>query len=206
MIDHSAIDETEYCFKKQKHSSFKNSLLSESYACGLKMNLVLKFLLALVVCLFLSAYTSICENSFSRGLSYLETGDYNNALVEFSNEIKLNPNNASAYNYRGVVKAKRGDFDGSLSDYDISIKLEPNSSETFGNRGIAKARSGDIEGAIRDFNEAILIDPKNGNSYFNHGMAMEMISDMSSACEDWEKAKTFGFEQANRFIQQKCRK
>ena len=87
----------------------------------------------------------------------------------------------------------------------MSIRLEYKSSETFGNRGIARARTGDVEGAIRDFNEAIQIDPKNGNSYFNHGMAMEMISDMSSACEDWEKANRFGFEQAKRFIQQKCR-
>ena len=79
---------------------------------SLKMNLVLKHFLVVVVCSLLSAYTSISDASLSQGLSYLETGDYSSALVEFSNEIKINPKNASAYNYRGVVKAKQGDFDG----------------------------------------------------------------------------------------------
>ena len=171
----------------------------------MKFHSTLRFFLVFSICLLLSAYTNINQERMEQGLSFLQTQDYNSALIEFTNEIKVNPDNASAYNYRGVVKAKQGDFDGSLSDYDMSIRLESKSSETFGNRGIARARTGDVEGAIRDFNEAIQIDPKNGNSYFNHGMAMEMISDMSSACEDWEKANRFGFEQAKRFIQQKCR-
>ena len=54
------------------------------------MNLAIKYFLALIVCLLLSAFTSISETNLRQGLSYLEAGDYNNALVEFSNEIKIN--------------------------------------------------------------------------------------------------------------------
>jgi tetratricopeptide (TPR) repeat protein len=169
-----------------------------------KFHSTLRFFLVFSICLLLSAYTNINQERMEQGLSFLQLQDYNSALIEFTNEIKVNPDNASAYNYRGVVKAKQGDFDGSLSDYDMSISLESNKGEAFANRGIARARTGDLEGAIIDFNKAILLEPTNGNSYFNHGMAMEMISDMPSACNDWEKADSLGFKQANIFVRQKC--
>lgn len=158
----------------------------------------------LCMSLLLAAYANTSEDYINKGINHLEDMNYRGALIDFNSEIMLNPDNASAFNYRGVTKAKLGDFDGAIMDYNTSINLEPNSIEALNNRGIAKARTGDLDGSISDFDIAISIDPLNGNSYFNHGMAMDMISNITSACSDWEKSYNLGFKEANRFVKQKC--
>ena len=158
----------------------------------------------LCMSLLLAAYTNISEDHINQGIKHLEDMNYRGALIDFNSEIMLNPDNASAFNYRGVTKAKLGDFDGSIMDYNTSISLEPNSVEALNNRGIAKARTGDLDGSISDFDKAIALDPLNGKSYFNHGMAMDMISKIKVACSDWEESYNLGFKEANRFVKQKC--
>jgi Flp pilus assembly protein TadD len=40
---------------------------------------------------------------FARGVAYLDTNDYDKAIIDFTEAIRLEPNNASAYNNRGTA-------------------------------------------------------------------------------------------------------
>ena len=109
-----------------------------------------KFLTAftcLLVILLLSTspgFTGDSDTLLRIGLEKSNSGDYRGALIEFSRAIEVEPNNASAFHYRGVAKARFGDFEASIIDYNEAIKLDSSRSEFFGSRGIAKARSGDL--------------------------------------------------------------
>ena len=46
------------------------------------------------------------------GVDKSEAGDYRGALIEFNKAIDIDPNNATAFQYRGVAKARYGDFEG----------------------------------------------------------------------------------------------
>ena len=38
-------------------------------------------------------------------------------LLTIPEAIRLNPEDAAAYNNRGIIKKKRGDLDGAIADY-----------------------------------------------------------------------------------------
>ena len=59
------------------------------------------------------------ETSLALGLEKSQSGDYRGAVIEFNKVIAIDPDNASAYQYRGVAKAKCGDFD---FPYEITTK------------------------------------------------------------------------------------
>lgn len=44
------------------------------------------------------------EDSLVLGVDKSEAGDYRGALIEFNKAIDMDPNNARAYQYRGVAK------------------------------------------------------------------------------------------------------
>ena len=89
-----------------------------------------KFLTAftcLLVILLLSTspgFTSDSDTLLRIGLEKSNSGDYRGALIEFSRAIEVEPNNASAFHYRGVAKARFGDFEASIIDYNEAIKLD----------------------------------------------------------------------------------
>ena len=48
------------------------------------------------------------------------------AIADFDEAIKLDPNDATAYNNRGSAKEKLGDYASASADFDQAIKLDPN--------------------------------------------------------------------------------
>jgi tetratricopeptide (TPR) repeat protein len=96
--------------------------------------------------------------------------DYRGALAEYDRIIAIQPNNAIAYNYRGVLKVKIQDFPGGLADYNRAIQLNANYGEAYSNRGNLKANKlQDLQGAMADYDLAIELSPKYAPAYSNRG-------------------------------------
>jgi tetratricopeptide (TPR) repeat protein len=96
----------------------------------------------------------------SRADAYVRKTDYDRALADYDEVIKLAPDTAIAFALRGVVHAKRGDYDGAIADYERAIDLEPNLASAFSNHGLAWAAKGELRLAIADYTKAIKLDPK----------------------------------------------
>ena len=56
---------------------------------------------------------------FFKGESYL-------AIEHFSKAICFNPNDAPAYNNRGIARRELKDFEGAIEDYNEAIRLDSN--------------------------------------------------------------------------------
>ena len=77
------------------------------------------------------------------------------AIAKYTEVIRLDSGDASAYHNRGLDKAQLGMFEDAIADYDEAIKLDPRiPSFAYGNRGWAKVQLGRYEDAITDFDEA----------------------------------------------------
>ena len=95
-----------------------------------------------------------------RGLTYLSTGELDNALADFNKAIVLNQESAEPYNGRSAVYRGKGDFDNALADSNKAIRLYPNDPQGYHSRELAYLYKNDFGNAIADFSKAIALGPK----------------------------------------------
>jgi tetratricopeptide (TPR) repeat protein len=76
--------------------------------------------------------------------------------------IEIKPDDAKAYNNRGLAYYEKGDNDRAIADYNKAIGLEPDDADTYNNRGNAYSAKGDKDRAIADYNRAIKLKPDYG--------------------------------------------
>ena len=124
----------------------------------------------------------------TRGKAYGRKGDYDRAIQDFDDAIRLDPAYAKAYYNRGVAYGRKGDLGRALRDFDETIRLDPAYAKAYQSRGVAYGRKGDPDRAIRDFDEAIRLDPGNAVAYVARGRAFERKGDYDRAIRDHGEA------------------
>jgi tetratricopeptide (TPR) repeat protein len=70
---------------------------------------------------------NLATDFFVRGDDYKRKREYDRALEDFDEAIRLNPNFAAALISRGVVYGHKGQYDHACEDYNHAIRLNPNS-------------------------------------------------------------------------------
>ena len=115
--------------------------------------------------------------------------DYRGALAEYDRAIQLNPSNAAAYNYRGVLKEKIQDIQGGLADYNRAIQLDANYAQAYSNRGNLKLdKLQDAQGAMADYDLAIELNPKYAPAYTYRGRLKVKNMDANGGLADYNRA------------------
>ena len=112
---------------------------------------------------------------YNRGIAYGAKGDYDRAIADFNEAIRLDPKSARAYGNRGNDYLAKGDYDHAIADYNEVIRLDPKSARAYNNRGGAYSAKGDRDRAIADHSEAIRLDPKYSLAYNSRGNAYSCL-------------------------------
>ena len=60
-----------------------------------------------------------------RGLAWHQKREYDKAIADYDEAIKLDPKNALAYSNRGDAWRMKGEYDKAIADYGEAIKLDP---------------------------------------------------------------------------------
>jgi tetratricopeptide (TPR) repeat protein len=123
-----------------------------------------------------------------RGITLAGQGEYESAIADFTEAIRLDPNYTAAYYNRGNAYNNKGDNDRAIADYTQAIRLDPNYAAAYNNRGIAYNDKGDNDRAIADFNQAIRLDPNYAIAYSNRGNAYYSKGDYDRAIADFNQA------------------
>ena len=84
-------------------------------------------------------YAAACYN---RGDARSEKGDLDGALQDYTEAIRLQPDDAAAYYNRGAIRHEKGDLDGALQDYMEAIRLRPDYADAY-YRGVARRQTAD---------------------------------------------------------------
>ena len=108
---------------------------------------------------------------WDRGVAHTKRRDFDNAITDLDEAIRLEPQAAAAYDDRGFAYAGKGDLDRAIADYNESIRLDPKVARPYNNRGYAYYGKHDLDRAIADFDEAIRLNPRYGLALRNRGFA-----------------------------------
>src|SRR5262245_6623896 len=129
----------------------------------------------------------LAEAFHSRGIAYRFKGDYDRAIQDYSQAIKLNGKLAMAFNNRGVTYDKKGDYDRAIADFDQAIKLKP-SAETHFNRGNAYLGKSQYAQAIDDYNAALKLQGDFAAAFDNRCWARAVVGILKQALADCNEA------------------
>jgi len=70
-------------------------------------------------------YGQAAQAAYDRGLAALKQENYDKAITEFTEAIRLDPNNVDAYLLRGASYYAKGDKDRALADANTALRIEP---------------------------------------------------------------------------------
>ena len=75
-------------------------------------------------------------------LGLRDKGDYDKAIADFTEAIRLDPKDAKAYCNRGVAYGKKREYDKAVADFTRRSVSTRSSPEAYSNRGIAYLNDG----------------------------------------------------------------
>jgi tetratricopeptide (TPR) repeat protein len=123
-----------------------------------------------------------------RGNDYLDSEQYDKALVEYNQAIKLDPNYAEAYYKRGNVYYDLQQYDKALADYDRAIQINPNFADAYYNRSLVYYNLQQYDKALAGYDRAIQINPNFAEAYNNRGNVYYNLQQYDKALADYDRA------------------
>ena len=96
-----------------------------------------------------------------RGMEYTAQQHYPEAIADFSEALKLKPDDAGIYERRAYVEMKTNAYDKALADYSEAIKLKPKEVRYYLLRSYIYETKNDIKSSMADTEEVLKLDPNN---------------------------------------------
>lgn len=124
-----------------------------------------------------------------RGVGFAAKGDFDRALEDFDQAIKLDSSLAAHFVDRGFAYARKGQFDHATQDFDQAAKLKPDDSGVFDGRGYVYFNKGQYARAVESFDQSLKISDYNAGAYYFRGLAKQKMGDKSGGDADIAKAK-----------------
>jgi tetratricopeptide (TPR) repeat protein len=123
-----------------------------------------------------------------RGEVYYKKGEYDKAIADLNEVIRLDPEWAAGYNNRGVVYRERGEYDKAIADLTEAIRRDPKVALFYSQRGIAYGYTREYDKAIADCTEAIRVNPEEFLGYSSRGFAYRLNGEYDKAIADYSDA------------------
>jgi tetratricopeptide (TPR) repeat protein len=124
----------------------------------------------------------------ARGFRYRDKGDYDRAIADYDQAIRINPKQASAYTNRAAAYNFKGAYDRAIVDLDEAIRIDPKLAGAYNNRGFSYIKKGEYDRAIADLDQALKLSPSMFNAYSHRGYAFGRKGDFAHAMADLTKA------------------
>ncbi len=88
-------------------------------------------------------------------------GEYELAVSDYNEAIKLNPKEVSLFINRGRAHQNKKNYDLAIADYNTAIELNPKDATAYYNRGDSHEKKGNAQQAMSDYQKTIELDANN---------------------------------------------
>jgi tetratricopeptide (TPR) repeat protein len=118
-------------------------------------------------------------------------GDYEKAIADHNEAIKIDPTYAAGFMHRGNAFARHGDFDRAIADHSEAVRLAPKDADSFYNRGYTYSHKGDHERAVADYTTGIELDAGKSRLWGQRCWSRMVVGkQLQEALEDCNKASS----------------
>ena len=128
------------------------------------------------------------------GTTLFDQGNIQEAIDQYSESIRIAPDDFDAYFNRGSVYARLGQYQRALEDFNKAISLKPTKDVNlfYNNRGVAYLKLGQYQMAIDDFSKSIGLKPDDADAYNNRASCYLILGNREPGCRDAQKACSLG--------------
>ena len=140
--------------------------------------------------------SSQLERIYNSGSAHFEEGEYELAIDDFDEAIRLDPTFALAYSTKGFTLIFLRRFQLAVDELDDAIRLDPQAEGAYRNRGLAYVGLGQEQRGIEDYDTAVRLEPRFALAYADRAIAYARIIDDAAAQRDVELAVQFGVNRA----------
>ncbi len=118
------------------------------------------------------------------GVGLLLKNDYDRAIVEFNEALRIDPTYVRSFNSRGNAWRGKGEIENAIADYNEAIRLDRNFAFPYNGRASAYYDKGQFDRAIDDFSQVIRLDPTLAAPYSNRALAWRDKGEFDRALAD----------------------
>ena len=123
-----------------------------------------------------------------RSVRRYSRGDFDQAIRDCDEAIRLEPGKALAYGHRGKAWAGKGDTDRALADYEAAIGIDPNNPDLLRDHGNLWRQLGDLDRALAAFDHAIRLGFSDASAYNQRGQVWLQKGRHERAIADFNQA------------------
>jgi len=136
---------------------------------------------------------------YRRGQFYARYGQFNRAISDFDEAIRLKPDDPEALNNRCWARAMLGDTTKALQDCNEALKLRPAYGDALDSRGLINLKLCHNAEALSDYDSAVRYNPRQASSLFGRGVARLRTNNTAGGNDDIVAAKAISPSIAEEF-------
>src|SRR6202022_1849480 len=123
-----------------------------------------------------------------QALAAHQQGDSNGAEALYRSVLTIEPDNALAQHFLGVIHYQRRELAAALPLLEQSVALSPDEPEFRNNLGLALAAADREPDAIAAYRSALMLKPDHAVAWNNLGLALQSVNDVRGAIDAFRRA------------------
>ena len=134
------------------------------------------------------------KHTIVEGNEYLYNRNYSMAIDHYDQAIEIDPNNADAWNNKGIALHNLRKYKEAIGCCDMAIKINPNYADAWNNKGVSLGKLGKYKEAIECYDMAIKIIPNLARAWNNKGSALRVLGQQKDANRCFSNANRLGLK------------
>ena len=137
------------------------------------------------------------------GLEYLQDEKHEGAISFLNSAIRVDPNLAEAYQFRGIAHFALGNYQAALDDYNTALSLDSTLHMVYVFRALYFIEIKLYHVAIEDLSLAIQLNKHCAEAYFFRGGCKGMVDDLKGGTFDIMAAAQLGMREAQKTLNER---
>jgi tetratricopeptide (TPR) repeat protein len=123
-----------------------------------------------------------------RGYKLAVAGRQQEAIVQYEQALRIDPEAAEAHTNLGNVLARMGKIEEAIAHHEQALRIDPDSAKAHNNLGLDLTKTGKIDEAIANYEQALRINPDYAEAHCNLGIALSLAGRTPEAIEHLQQA------------------